>query len=304
MAILGFQSFMLPILKFFSDGVEHSLKETNQYIENYFSLTEEEKQELLPSGRMKVVYNRTCWAITYLKSANLLVSEKRGRYSITERGKELLKSPPDEITIRFLLDTYPDFDQNKKGKSEKPVVQESEELQNLSPEEIIDVNFETIQSTLSSELLDLVLQNSPTYFEKLVIDLLVNMGYGGNRKEAGKAVGKSGDEGIDGVINEDRLGLDNIYIQAKRWGVDNTVGRPEIQKFVGALAGKQATKGIFITTSSFSSEARGYVKSLQQKVILIDGQELTKLMIEHDVGVSTYQTYVIKKIDTDYFEEI
>lgn len=304
MAILGFQEFMLPILKSFADNQEHSLKETTIFVEEYFQLTEEEKQALVPSGVQRIVYNRTTWAMTYLRKAVLVKTVKRGRNIITERGLELLESPPDCLNMRYLADNYPEYSQNKEEIVEQNIISEAKDIHDFSPEEIIDSNFEIIQSSLSSELLELILQNSPTYFEKLVIDLLVGMGYGGNRKEAGQAVGKSGDEGIDGVINEDRLGLDNIYVQAKRWAIDNTVGRPEIQKFVGALAGKQASKGIFITTSSFSSEARSYVQSLQPKVILIDGRELTQFMIEYDVGVSTYNTYVIKKIDTDYFEEV
>ncbi|MFI3254488.1 MAG: restriction endonuclease [Eubacteriales bacterium] len=308
MAILGFQEFMLPILQYFSDNQEHSVKETNQYIENYFVLSQEDREKLLPSGKKRVAYDRTSWAITYLKTALLIQSTRRGVYSITDRGHSFLSTQPIELTVRYLTDNYEEIRLKIKGFNDKNTneveILPPKEAQDLSPEEVIEANFESIQESLSQELLELILQNSPAYFEKLVIDLLVNMGYGGNRKEAGQAVGKSGDEGIDGVINEDRLGLDNIYVQAKRWAIDNTVGRPEIQKFVGALAGKQASKGIFITTSSFSSEARNYVQTLQPKVILIDGRELTQFMIEYDVGVSTYNTYVIKKIDTDYFEEV
>lgn len=305
MAILGFQAFMLPILKHLNDNQEHTLKEIIIYIEDYFQLSEDEKQELVPSGVQRIVYNRTAWALTYLKSALLLKTIRRGCYVITPRGQELLNSNIGEINIKLLSEKYVEFNDARKSKNKDTmVISIKKDTEDASPEEIIDSSYEHIKSQLSDDLLELILQNSPSFFEKLVIDLLVNMGYGGTRKDAGRAVGKSGDEGIDGVINEDRLGLDNIYIQAKRWDVNNVVGRPEIQKFVGALAGKQASKGIFITTSSFTTEAKNYVKNLQQKVILIDGLELTKFMIEYNVGVSTYNTYIIKKVDSDYFDEV
>lgn len=311
MGIIDFQEFMLPILIFLKDEQEHTIKEIKPYIEEYFEFTDNEKQELVSNGSQTIVYNRISWGISYLNKSLLINNTKRGCYIITERGLELLKSNPTTITKKFLLSKYLEFaefqgmSKNKFSElSNNNFEKYNENQETQSPEELIESNYEIVQSQLCDELLDLILQNSPNYFEKLVIDLLVNMGYGGSRREAGHAVGKSGDEGIDGVINEDRLGLDNIDIQAKRWSKCNTVGRPEIQKFIGVLAGKQANKGIFITTSNFTSEAKNYVQNLQQKVILIDGKELTRYMLEYNVGVSVYNKYVIKKIDYDYFDEI
>ena len=306
MSIPDFQTLMLPVLKHVSDNKEHTLKELVEFSETAFKLTEDEKKETVASGQ-RVIYNRTAWAVSYMSSALLVEIIKRGCYKITNRGIELLKSNPEKINIKLLKENYPEFSESRKPKNkEKNIadIKDDESISSKSPDELIDDSYYLIIQKLSDELLSLILKNSPSYFEKLVIDLLVGMGYGGTRKEAGQAVGKSGDEGIDGVISEDRLGLDNIYIQAKRWAVNRTVGRPEIQGFVGALAGKQASKGIFITTSGFTSEARNYVKNLQQKVILIDGKELTQLMIEYNIGVSTYSTYIIKKIDSDYFDEV
>ena len=306
MSIPDFQTLMLPVLKHVSDNKEHTLKELVEFSEIAFKLTEDETKETVASGQ-RVIYNRTAWAVSYMSSALLVEIIKRGCYKITNRGIELLKSNPEKINIKLLKENYPEFSESRKPKNkEKNIadIKDDESISSKSPDELIDDSYYLIIQKLSDELLSLILKNSPSYFEKLVIDLLVGMGYGGTRKEAGQAVGKSGDEGIDGVISEDRLGLDNIYIQAKRWAVNRTVGRPEIQGFVGALAGKQASKGIFITTSGFTSEARNYVKNLQQKVILIDGKELTQLMIEYNIGVSTYSTYIIKKIDSDYFDEV
>ncbi len=284
MAVPDFQSLMLPILQSFEVGKEYSLSETLDHIEAHFALSEEDKQEMVPSGVQRLIYNRTTWALTYLRYAVLVQRIKRGYYQITPRGLEFLRTNPKELDSK-ILEQYPEFCEARRPKStgnvvaSAPVAIVAEVINEKTPEENIDAFYDVITKNLSDDLLSYIMGNSPAYFEKLVIDLLVNMGYGGTRKEAGRAVGKSGDEGIDGVINEDRLGLDNIYVQAKRWEIGNTVGRPEIQKFVGALAGKQASKGIFITTSSFTSEARNYVQNLQQKVILIDGDELTHLMI-------------------------
>ncbi len=308
MPIPDYQTAMLPVLRFLADGKEHSLPELVVHIEDAFNLTEEEKTQRIPSGRQNLTYNRVAWSKSYLKSANLLEVVRRGYYKITQLGLDLLKNPPEKITRNFLVEKYSTAELLRNDtiiKSDTTFGLTGNNTENeQSPEESIDAVYESIQAQLSSELLDLILSNSPTYFEKLVVDLVVSMGYGGNRKEAGRAVGKSNDEGIDGVINEDRLGLDSIYIQAKRWKKDNIVGRNDIQAFVGALAGKQASKGIFITTSAFTKNAREYVKNLQQKVILIDGLELTQYMIEYNVGVSAYNTYTIKKVDYDYFEEI
>ncbi len=309
MAIPDFQTIMLPILKLLADENEHSLSDIITHLETLFKLTEAEKEQRVPSGQQRIIYNRATWANTYLKTALLIETIKRGYYKITPLGLELLSKKPQSITKKFLYDEYPKnsaLSAKKKDESTPTLLggNSGEIINEQSPEEAIDAIYENIKAKLSSELLELILNNSPAFFEKLVVDLIVKMGYGGNRKEAGQAVGKTNDEGIDGVINEDRLGLDNIYIQAKRWNKDNTVGRTAIQGFVGALSGKQASKGIFITTSSFTKNAKEYVKTIREKVILIDGAELAEYMIEYNVGVTAYDTYTIKQVDSDYFAEV
>ena len=245
------------------------------------------------------VSNRVGWARTYLKQAGLLVSPKRGVFRITQAGLDLLQSNPTKVD-NSTLEKYPAFidfkSRRREATNDQPEVLSSE-----TPEDALASAYKKLRIDVESELLDIVKTASPSFFERLVVDLLVKMGYGGNRQDAASAVGKSGDGGIDGIINEDRLGLDVIYIQAKRW--DGTVGRPEIQKFAGALQGQRAKKGIFITTSSFSSEAIDYTKFIDTRIILIDGAQLVKFMVDLNVGVSSAGTYEVKKIDSDYFEE-
>jgi restriction system protein len=254
----------------------------------------------LPSGQQTVFDNRVGWARTHLKKAVLLEYPKRGFFQITERGRDLLTQNPTKINIKF-LNQFPEhieFLNSKKDndKSEPEIIETSE----TTPQESIEFGYQKIRKELELELLNRVKSCSPDFFERLVVDLLVKMGYGGSRRDAGRAIGKSGDGGIDGIIKEDKLGLDIVYVQAKRW--DNTVvGRPEIQKFVGALHGQRARKGVFITTSRFSQEAREYVSIIDSKIVLIDGEELAQLMIDNHVGVSTVSIYEIKKIDSDYF---
>ena len=238
-----------------------------------------------------------------MKKAVLLESPQRGYFKITDRGIQALKMNPEEVNVKF-LEQYPEFLEFKtkgKTKSTTPEPDTTSPAEKRTPREAIEDAYVTIRSGLVSELLEQVMQSSPSFFERLVVDLLLRMGYGGSRQEAGKAIGGSGDEGIDGIINEDRLGLEVVYIQAKRW--KNTVGRPEIQKFVGALHGKNARKGIFIATSDFTKEARNYVEGLQDKVVLIDGDTLANLMIDHSAGVALEEAYEIKRIDSDYFNE-
>ena len=259
---------------------------------------------MLPSGQQTIVDNRIGWARTYLKKAGLITQPKRGLFQITERGQNVLRQNPEKIDLEFLTQ-FPEFQEfrAKRNKSDgEPETQE--ELTPIDPKnpiERLEDAYQEVINDISQELLDMVKNVSPAFFEKLVIDLLVKMGYGGSRKDAGQAVGRSGDEGIDGIIKEDRLGLDTIYIQAKRW--DSVVGRPEIMKFAGALQGQRAKKGIFITTSNFTKDALAYASNIDSKIILIDGESLTQLMIEHNVGISTASVYEIKKIDSDYFEE-
>ncbi|MBO1064191.1 MULTISPECIES: restriction endonuclease [Nostocales] len=302
MTIPDFQAIMLPLLQYASDGKEHSLREAITYLADVFNLSDEEKKGLLPSGQQTVFDNRVGWARTHLKKAVLLEYPKRGFFQITDRGKDLLIQNPTKINIKF-LNQFPehiDFLNSKKDndKSEPEIIEISE----TTPQESIEFGYQKIRKELELELLNRVKSCSPDFFERLVVDLLVKMGYGGSRRDAGRAIGKSGDGGIDGIIKEDKLGLDIVYIQAKRW--DNTVvGRPEIQKFVGALHGQRARKGVFITTSRFSQEAREYVSIIDSKIVLIDGQELAQLMIDNHVGVSTVSIYEIKKIDSDYFTD-
>jgi restriction system protein len=305
MAIPDYQTFLLPLLKLAADNQIHSIREAYQILPEHFDLTEEEKRMLLPSGQQPVVNNRIGWARTYLKKANLITQPKRGYFQITERGKSVLLQNLNAINLDFLTQ-FPEFQEfrAKKSIADETNIETQDPLpliKEKNPEEILEYAYEEINNEISQELLETVKAVSPTFFEKLVIDLLLKMGYGGSRKDAGQAIGRSGDEGIDGIIKEDRLGLDVIYIQAKRW--DNVVGRPEVQKFAGALQGQRAKKGIFITTSSFTKEALAFASNIDNKIILIDGESLTKFMIEHNVGISTASVYEIKKIDSDYFEE-
>jgi len=298
MAIPDYQSIMLPLLKFLGDRKEHSLREAIEYLADEFGLSEKERKELLPSGQQFTFDNRVGWARTYMKKAGLLESTKRAYFKISDRGLEVLKEKPEAINVKF-LEQYPEFIEFRKLKKEK---KEKKTINDESPpEELIESAYQSLRDNLAAELLTSVKSCSPSFFEKLVVDLLVKMGYGGTRKDAGQAIGKSGDGGIDGIIKEDRLGLDILYIQAKRW--ENSVSRPEIQKFAGALQGMRAKKGIFITTSNFTQEAQNYVKNIESKIILIDGDLLADLMIDHNIGVSSVASYELKRIDTDYFTE-
>jgi restriction system protein len=297
MPIPDYQSIMLPLLKYASDKKEHSIRETIEYLANLFKLTEQDRKEVLPSGQQYVFDNRVGWARTYLKKAGLLESTKRSFFKITDLGLDVLKKNPQEINVKF-LEQFPQFIEFRKLRREE---QQKEEELEQTPQELLEYGYQKIKRELAQELLSLVKQSSPRFFEKLVVDLLIRMGYGGSLKDAGKAIGQSGDGGIDGIIKEDKLGLDIIYIQAKRW--DNVVGSREIRNFVGSLAGQHANKGVFITTSSFTKDALDYIKTIPHKVILIDGEMLTQLMIENDVGVTKISSYDIKKIDSDYFEE-
>jgi len=296
---------MLPVLKLASDGNEHKFSKAVEELADEFNLSTEERNELLPSGSQAVFHNRVGWARSYLKQAGLLASPKRGFFTITQKGKELLATNPSRVDAST-LQQYPEFIEFKNRKKEKgeydeaEIVFNAEQESTLTPEDALASAYNKLRSALESELLIAVKESSPSFFERVVVDLLVKMGYGGNRQDAGRALGKSGDEGIDGIINEDRLGLDVIYIQAKRW--EGVVGRPEIQKFAGALQGQRARKGVFITTSSFTKEAREYASVIETRIILIDGEHLSKLMAEHNVGVSTVGQYEVKKLDSDYFD--
>ncbi|WP_024814218.1 restriction endonuclease [Acidovorax sp. JHL-3] len=303
MAVPDFQSLMLPLLRLAGDGMDHTFKDAVEAIAIEFSLTPEERNELLPSSsRTTLFYNRLAWAKTHMTMAGLLQAPRRGVFCITQRGRELLVSQLARIDMKT-LQQFPEYERARRGdvsasvEPAMPVVAFNE----LTPEESIERAHLSLRKDLARELLESIMQCSPAFFELLIIKLMIKMGYGGSREEAGKAVGRSGDGGIDGIINEDRLGLDAIYLQAKRW--EGVVGRPEIMKFVGALAGQRATKGVFITTSWFTQDAKDYALSSQYKVVLIDGERLADLMIEHDLGVSVAATYQLKRIDSDFFSE-
>jgi restriction system protein len=304
MSIPDYQSCMLPLLRFVSDDAEHALKEAVAALEKEFRLTDEEKSEYLPSGQQTVIQNRVAWARTYLKKAGLVTSPRRGVLSITERGRSVLRENPPAIDVTFLK-RFPEFIEFKTLRHEKedvPTTVAATSVGDLekTPHEALESAYDRLRSELAAEILSTIKVSDPALFEEIVVDLLVKMGYGGSRKDAGQAIGRRGDEGIDGIIKEDRLGLDIIYIQAKRW--EATVGRPEIQKFAGALDGQRARKGIFITTSDFSRDAEDYVSRIDKKIILIDGQTMAGLMIDFGVGVNSVSTYEVKKIDADYFE--
>jgi len=300
MPIPDYQSIMLPLLKFAGDKKEHSIREAIEHIANIFNLSEEERREVLPSGQQYIIDNRVGWARTFLKKAGLLESTKRAYFKITDLGLEVLQKNPKEINVKF-LEQFPQFIEFRNLRTEKGEEEREEENLTQTPQELLEYGYQRIKKDLASELLNLVKRCSPRFFEKLVVDLLIKMGYGGSLKDAGKVIGKPGDGGIDGIIKEDKLGLDIIYIQAKRW--KNVVGSKEVRNFVGSLAEHHAKKGVFITTSSFTRDALDYVKTITEKVILIDGETLAHLMIENDVGVSKITSYDIKKIDSDYFEE-
>lgn len=305
MPIPDYQTIMLPLLKLLSDKKEYVFKDVVTLLGNQFQLTEQELNELLPSGQSLLFANRVGWARTYLKKAGLLEAPKRGMVSITNRGLEVLKKKPVKID-NSLLKQFPEFLEFQNLKKEDfEIVGNTDTAQNekQTPEETIDLAYQNIRQSLAQELIDSVYRMSPAFFERLVVELLVKMGYGGSIKDAGKAIGKTGDEGIDGTIKEDKLGLDIIYIQAKRWQPGNVVGRPELHKFVGALAGQGAKKGIFITTSSFSKDALNYAPKNETKIVLIDGVQLAQLMIDYNLGVSVQRSYEIKRLDNDYFEE-
>ncbi len=294
MAIPNFQTLMLPVLRVLKDGNELPFKQVVDELAVEFKLTDDELAEMLPSRRAPTFYNRVAWAKFYLKKANLVSQTKRSFLSITVAGKRVVDSKVEYINIRY-LEEHTDFESDKKTDTAESILVEEVS----TPEEIFEATHEKLNHALAAELIEITKSCSPSFFERLVVELLLAMGYGGSRVDAGRAIGQSNDGGIDGIIDEDKLGLDSIYIQAKRW--EGTVGRPEIQKFVGALQGNRAHKGVFITTSEFTKDAQEYVKNISNKVVLINGFTLAKLMIENDVGVSTVSIYKVKKIDSDYF---
>ena len=302
MPIPDFQRVMRPVLSTVADGTPLALSELRERIANQFQLSEEEHSERLPSGKQTVINNRVGWARTYLNKAGLLSIPSKGMVQITERGLEALNNGPARITVSWLKQ-YPEFavfhSTSPAGSSVPPL--QSEQVEQATPDEQLTAAHQALTQSLADDLLAQVRAASPTFFEQLVVDLMIAMGYGGSRKEAGQATQQTNDDGIDGIIKEDKLGLDVIYLQAKRWS--NTVHRPEIDKFIGALTRQRARKGVLITTSDFSSGAREAAMSLDIKVVLIDGLELASLMVENSLGCNVKQVYEVKQLDSDYFIE-
>ena len=303
MAIPDFQSCMLPLLQLASENARLTMREARKTLTERFKLSEDERSQLLPSGKQRVIDNRIGWAASYLRKALLLTAPERGVIQISERGKELLSERVGAITLKLLTERFPEFsaarvsEESTQRSLPRPAIVDAEG----TPEEVLEEAYSQLKNQVLAEILDRLKSTSPAFFESLVVDTIVKMGYGGSRKDAGQAIGQSGDEGIDGIINEDRLGLDVIYLQAKRW--EGNVGRPEIQKFAGALAGKRARKGIVITTSDYTSDARAYVSHIDAKIILISGRQMAEIMWEHDIGLQTATTYEVKKVDLDYYSE-
>ncbi len=303
MAIPDFQTIMLPLLKLTADQNEHQFHDLVETLAREFRLSEEERKILLPSGTAFLFDNRVGWARLYLVRADLLEKKGKGVIKITQRGSNVLMQKPAKLDSKF-LEQYPEFIEfvrpSKRDRTSSSATQPVQ-ISKQTPEEILEYTYEEMRHELANQLLTQVLNASPRFFERLVIDLLVKMGFGGSIKDAGKVVGASGDEGIDGVIKQDQLGLENIYVQAKKW--QSVVGRPELMKFVGALKGQKASKGVFITTSRFSNDCIDYVSKVDSKVVLVDGEKLAEFMIDNHIGVSSVAKYEIQRVDSDYFVE-
>jgi restriction system protein len=304
MTVPDFQTLMLPLLKLAADGQEHKLSEAIEVLAQQFNLSDDDRRELLPSGKQPKFVNRVGWSATYLRKTKLLEGTGKGKFRITERGRQELSLNPPRIDLRY-LEKYPELAVFRGVPSDggNGVANGADIATPTSqtPREALEASYQLLRRELADELLERIKQKPPAFFERLVVELLVAMGYGGSLTDAGQAVGRSGDGGIDGVIKEDRLGLDFIYLQAKRW--ENTVGRPTVQAFAGALDEQKARKGVIITTSNFSQDAHAYVKRIERKIVLIDGEQLAQLMIDYGVGVAEEAVYVVKKLDADYFEE-
>lgn len=303
MAVPGFQDFMLPLLRLAADGQPHTQKEAAAALAHEMGLSDADRNELIASGQTRL-FNRVAWARSYLKAAGLLASPSRGVSVITDRGSQVLAEAPDRIDITF-LERFPEFVEFRTRKKPSPAVgssmHSSQSDSGETPEERIESSYEAFRESLAAELLSRVRSVSPQFFERLVVDLLVRMGYGGSREDAGQAIGQSGDGGIDGIIKEDKLGLDAVCIQAKRWQAP--VGRPVVQAFAGSLEGRRARKGVLLTTSSFTRDAEEYVKAIEKRIVLIDGTELSRLMIDYGVGVDEVASYKLARIDEEYFDE-
>lgn len=310
MPIPDYQTLMLPVLKRAASGAPIRVPEVEDGIASEFSLSDDEREQMLPSGRQKVLHNRIHWAKFYLSKAGLVATPQRGYFQATEAGRKLLATNPLRIDVDLLLG-YPAFAEFQQSSTNKNRDSDgvtggtptTSLVSNTTPEEQVEAAYDEVLSVLRTELLERILQNSPSFFEHVIVDLLIAMGYGGSRRSAATQLGRTGDGGVDGVINEDRLGLDRLYVQAKRYAPPNTIGRPDVQGFLGSLVGLGATKGVFVTTSSFSLQATEFVRHLPQRIILIDGDRLADLMIEHDIGVRLNRAIEFKRIDEDFFAE-
>jgi restriction system protein len=306
MGIPDFQSIMLPLLQTLAGGEVWAVRDLTKSLADSFKLTDDERSKLLPSGQQSVFGNRVAWAKTDLKMARLIDSPSRGLVRISDEGKKVLASKPAKITRAFLRQ-FPAYDAFFTKRPEQPddVAESDQQIVAAegahTPEELLESSYATLRSALAEELLDRVKSCSPAFFEQLVVRLLVAMGYGGTLADAAQVIGKSGDGGIDGTIKEDKLGLDIVCVQAKRW--ENTVGRPVVQAFAGSMEGFRARKGVLITTATFSAEAKEYVNKIERKIVLIDGPTLANYMMDYDIGVSMSRSFIVKKIDLDYFEE-
>lgn len=296
---------MLPLLSALGDGRERRIRDVADVVADQLGLTETERTQLLPSGAQRVVANRIGWARTYLKKAVLIENTARGVLKVTADGLRLLAERPTRIDSDFLL-RYPTFREfvqpvkeaeSSDGFAEPVITHDDAE----TPEEALESAHRTLQDALADDLLERVKSCSPAFFEKLVVELLVAMGYGGSRADAGQALGRSGDGGIDGIIKEDKLGLDVVCLQAKRW--TGTVGRPVVQAFAGSMEGYRARKGVLLTTATFSRDAEDYITRIERKIVLIDLTQLARLMIEHNVGAAISRTYIVKRVDLDYFDD-
>ncbi|ARM88125.1 restriction endonuclease protein Mrr 2 [Rhizobium sp. CIAT894] len=303
MAIPDYQSLMLPVLQVAAKA-ETSVPFAETEIATKFELSNAEREQMLPSGKQRVLHNRVHWAKFYLTKAGLLESPKRGRFTITPAGQRVLANPPATLDTKFLL-TIPSFRDFYRAGEESQVVATPADVnpQSATPEEVVEAAYKAVHTALKADLLERILQNSPSFFEQVIIELLVAMGYGGSHRNASEQLGRTGDGGVDGVINEDVLGLDRVYIQAKRYAPGSAVGRPEIQAFTGSLVGLGASKGVFVTTSTFSAQAVEFVSRIPQRVVLIDGRRLTDLMLEHGVGVRSSRLLEFKRLDEDFFAE-
>ncbi|WP_332449759.1 restriction endonuclease [Methanoculleus sp.] len=306
MSVPDYESIMLPLLKLTADGKEHLMADDRDILaDKIFHLTDDERRVLQPSGRSRTYDNRFGWARTYLTKAGLVEVTGRGRYKITQRGVSIVRNKPPTINTEFLMQ-FPEFEVFKRASSQNGGNKNAQDKINkspsLTPEEVLHAANIELRQKLAQEILERLKACDPSIFEDIVVDLLVRMGYGGSHEDAGEAIGRSGDGGVDGRIKEDRLGLDVIYIQAKRW--EGSVGRPVVQAFAGSLEGQRAKKGVFITTSQFSQEAKEYVKIIEKKIVLIDGEQLAQYMIDYNVGVTETASYVIKKVDPEYFGDL